>query len=84
MPSHQLVGAISDQRVRVAQDPHSQILTACSLLAREMLDQLSTGARAALRRLPLLGEDRSGPLGPGLLSRGVLAANIRAIQAGLA
>ncbi|MAM53267.1 MAG: hypothetical protein CMH35_00165 [Microbacterium sp.] len=51
---------------------------------RWQLDQLSPEAKAALRRLPLLGEDRSGPLGPGLLSRGVLAANIRAIQAGLA
>lgn len=47
------------------------------------LDRLSPEARTALRRLPLLGEDTSGPLGPGLLSRGVLAQNIRAIQAGL-
>lgn len=47
------------------------------------LDRLSPEATTALRRLPLLGEDTSGPLGPGLLSRGVLAANIRAIQAGL-
>lgn len=51
---------------------------------RWQLDQLSLEAKAALRQLPLLGEDTSGPLGPGLLSRGVLAANIRAIQAGLA
>ena len=48
------------------------------------LNQLSPKAKTALRQLPLLGEDTSGPLGPGLLSRGVLAANIRAIQAGLA
>jgi hypothetical protein len=48
------------------------------------LDQLSPEAKTALRQLPLLGEDTSGPLGPGLLSRGDLAANIRAIQAGLA
>ncbi|GAA1949762.1 hypothetical protein GCM10009816_08310 [Microbacterium aquimaris] len=69
--------------MRVAQDPHGQILNARSLLAREMLDQLSPEARAALRRLPLRDEDTSGPLGRGLLSRGVLATNIRAIQAGL-
>ncbi|MCK6066213.1 hypothetical protein E4V99_06565 [Microbacterium sp. dk485] len=50
---------------------------------RWQLDQLSPEATTALRRLPLLGEDTSGPLGPGLLSRGVLAANIRAIQARL-
>lgn len=48
------------------------------------LNQLSPEAKTALRQLPLLGQDTSGPLGPGLLSRGVLAANIRAIQAGLA
>jgi hypothetical protein len=47
------------------------------------LDQLSPEARTALRKLPLLGADTSGPLGPGLLSRGSLATNIRAIQAGL-
>lgn len=51
---------------------------------RWQLDQLSPEARTALRRLPLLGEDTSGPLGPGLLNRGVLAASIRAIQADLA
>jgi hypothetical protein len=50
---------------------------------RWQLDQLSPEAKTALRQLPLLGEDTSGPLGPGLLSRGVLAANIRAIQSGL-
>jgi len=51
---------------------------------RWQLEKLSPEARTALRQLPLLGEDSSGPLGPGLLSRGVLATNIRAIQAGLA
>lgn len=50
---------------------------------RWQLDQLSPEARTALRQLPLLGEDTAGPLGPGLLSQGVLGANIRAIQAGL-
>ncbi|MGM1018176.1 MAG: putative immunity protein [Actinomycetota bacterium] len=50
---------------------------------RWQLDRLRPEAATALRRLPLLGEDASGPLGPGLLSRGVLAVNIRAIQAGL-
>jgi hypothetical protein len=51
---------------------------------RWQLDQLTPEAMTALRQLPLLGEDTTGPLGPGLLSRGVLAAHIRAIQAGLA
>lgn len=35
------------------------------------LAQLSADARAALRQLPLLGEDSAGPLGAGLLSSGV-------------
>ncbi len=51
---------------------------------RWQLEHSSPETRAALRQLPLLGEDTSGPLGPGLLNRGVLAANIRALQAGLA
>ena len=51
---------------------------------RWQLAQLSPEARTALRQLPLLGEDTAGPLGPGLLTRGVLATTIRAIQAGLA
>jgi hypothetical protein len=41
-------------------------------------------ARSALRRLPSLGENSAGPLGPGLLSSGILATIIRAIQADLA
>lgn len=48
------------------------------------LDQLTPEVKTALRQLPRLGEDTTGPLGPGLLSRGVLATHIRAIQAGLA
>lgn len=51
---------------------------------RWQLEHLTANARTALRRLPLLGEDTSGPLGPGLLNRGALAAHIRALQAGLA
>ncbi|HLI01279.1 MAG TPA: hypothetical protein VKV06_10885 [Acidimicrobiales bacterium] len=40
--------------------------------------------RAALRALPPVGENRSGPLGPGLLASGQLGAIIRDLQAGLA
>lgn len=47
------------------------------------LGHLATGVREALRRLPLLGEDPSGPLGRGLLTTGMLAATIREIQAEL-
>ena len=51
---------------------------------RWQLNQLTPEAKTALRQLPLLGEDTAGPLRPGLLSRGVLATSIRAIQLGLA
>lgn len=48
------------------------------------LAQLSDAARAGLRRLPPLGENRSGPLGPGLLTQGVLAVAVRELQSRLA
>ncbi|MBD8465052.1 GrpB family protein [Plantibacter sp. CFBP 8798] len=47
------------------------------------LEHLSEPARTALRLLPALGTDPSGPLGSGLLASGVLGDNIRAIQNGL-
>ncbi|WP_033074548.1 putative immunity protein [Sphingopyxis sp. MWB1] len=46
--------------------------------------QMSDEVRAALRSLPPLGEDRSGPLGPGLLASGQIGRNICALQASLA
>lgn len=48
---------------------------------RWQLEHLDDHARAALGTLPALGEDSSGPLGPGLLTSGVLAEAIREIQA---
>jgi len=57
------------------------------VVGEEIQWQLSTlpvAARAALQRLPPVGEDRAGPLGPGLLSSGLLGAIIRELQAGLA
>jgi hypothetical protein len=48
------------------------------------LSNLSVAARAALRQLPAVGQDRSGPLGPGLLSSGQLGTIIGELQAGLA
>ncbi|WP_340540898.1 putative immunity protein [Nocardioides sp. GXZ039] len=44
------------------------------------LTHLGNDERAALARLPALGSDRNGPLGPGLLSRGILGDTIRTIQ----
>jgi len=45
------------------------------------LGHLDAETRAALAKLPLLGEDRSGPLGPGLLTSGMLAQTVKEIQA---
>jgi hypothetical protein len=47
------------------------------------LGLMSAEAQAALRQLPPVGENSSGPLGPGLLASGVLGAIIRDLQAGL-
>ncbi|WIB79005.1 hypothetical protein DEJ28_07875 [Curtobacterium sp. MCPF17_002] len=44
---------------------------------------MSEPVKTALRRLPMLGEDPSGPLGAGLLASGALGANIRALQSAL-
>jgi hypothetical protein len=56
---------------------------ACNDEIRLQLNQMSAPVRAALRQLPPVGEDRSGPLGPGLLASGLLGAIIRDLQAGL-
>ncbi len=50
---------------------------------RWQLGRLSPAMRAALRQLPPVGEDRRGPLGPGLLASGVLGNVVRELQAGL-
>jgi len=47
------------------------------------VDHMSPGVRTALRKLPPVGEDSTGPLGPGLLASGVLGSIIREIQAAI-
>jgi hypothetical protein len=47
------------------------------------LGRMSAPARAALRQLPPVGENRSGPLGPGLLASGLLGTIIRDLQVSL-
>jgi hypothetical protein len=44
---------------------------------------MSAEVRAALKALPPVGENRSGPLGPGLLASGQLGSIIRDLQARL-
>jgi hypothetical protein len=51
---------------------------------RWQLSHMTPEVRAALRALPRVGENSSGPLGPGLLSSGQLGTIIRKLQAGLA
>jgi hypothetical protein len=48
------------------------------------LSHMSAATRTALRQLPPVGENRSGPLGPGLLASGLLGTIIRDLQARLA
>jgi hypothetical protein len=51
---------------------------------RWQLNHMTAEVRVALRALPPVGKNRSGPLGPGLLASGQLGAIIRDLQAGLA
>jgi hypothetical protein len=50
---------------------------------RWQLGRLSPAVRAALRQLPPVGELSDGPLGPGLLARGLLGTIIRDLQSNL-
>ena len=47
------------------------------------LGHLTRGVTHALRRLPPVGQDASGPLGPGLLSSGLMGQIVRDLQEGL-
>ena len=48
------------------------------------IQQMTAEMRAVLRTLPAVGEDRSGPLGPGLLASGQMKRIIQQLQARLA
>lgn len=48
------------------------------------LEHMSPAVAPALRSLPAVGTNASGPLGPGLLASGILGTIIRDLQAGLA
>lgn len=50
---------------------------------RWQLARLTTAARTALRLLPPVGTDTRGPLGPGLLSSGLIGEIIGDLQAGI-
>jgi hypothetical protein len=57
---------------------------AVSAEIRWQLSNMSPAARVALQKLPPVGENRAGPLGPGLLASGDPGGIIRELQAGLA
>jgi hypothetical protein len=57
---------------------------AVSAEIRWQLGRMSAPVRAALRELPPVGENSSGPLGPGLLASGLLGTIIGDLQASLA
>ena len=50
---------------------------------RWQLGHMSAAVRTVLGGLPPAGEDSSGPLGPGLLTSGLLGSVVRDLQAGL-
>lgn len=47
------------------------------------LQHLTPDVRSALQQLPPVGTNPSGPLGPGLLTAGILGSNVRALQAAI-
>ena len=51
---------------------------------RWQVDHMSPAARAALRKLPRVGDNASGPLGPGLLASGLLGTIVSQLQDSLA
>ncbi len=51
---------------------------------RWQLSSMSVEVRTALRQLPPVAENPSGPLGPGLLASGLLGRIVRDLQTGLA
>lgn len=73
--------AYAIEAVALASDDHAASVTRETRL---VLARMPPPVREALRALPPVGEDRSGPLGPGLLASGHVGAIIRGIQAGLA
>ncbi len=81
MGAHALGAAAYAAKARALSNPAQP-----SALSDEIgwqLQCMSDPAREALSGLPLLGTNSSGPLGQGLLARGVLGESIRSIQAAL-
>jgi hypothetical protein len=83
MGAHALGAAACAAKAAGLASPHSPEAAVGDEI-RWQLGRMSPAVRAALRKLPPAGENRSGPLGQGLLTSGVLGEVIRELQAGLA
>jgi len=81
MGAHALGAAAYAAKARQLSEPDD--VAAAAEEIRWQIAQMSDQVRAALRSLPLLGQDDSGPLGSGLLASGALGAHIRVIQGAL-
>ena len=81
MGAHALGAAAYAVKAAGLASPDQQV--AASREIRWQLGHMSASVRAALRKLPPVGEDPSGPLGPGLLGSGLMGTIIRDLQAGL-
>ena len=81
MGAHALGAAAYAAKAAGLAAPGQQAATAEEI--RWQLSHMSAPVKAALRRLPPLGEDSAGPLGPGLLASGLQGAIIRELQSGL-
>ena len=81
MGAHALGAAAFAVKAAGLADPHRPEAVEDEI--RWQLDHMSAEVRAALRALPPIGENSSGPLGPGLLASGQLGTIIRDLQAGL-
>ena len=78
MGAHALGAAAYAAKAVVLVSPHDA--DAVEREPRWQVGAMSVEVRSALRRLPLLGADSSGPLGPGLLASGALGEHIRKLQ----
>lgn len=82
MGAHALGAAAYAARARALASPERP--EAAREEMRWQLSHMSREVRRALRALPLVGENASGPLGPGLLTSGQLGVIIGEIQSALA
>ncbi len=81
MGAHALGAAAYAAKAVALVAPHLDVALAQEI--RWQLSHMSAPVKNALRRLPPLGEDPSGPLGPGLLASGLQGTAIRDLQAEL-